>query len=515
MLAKFARLHPLLMVLVVALGLRLPAVVFSRGYMASDDHYETVNVAYNWLTEGMYSDDGNLRWRHHVDRDVARNPLYTLALLGIMKGYQAAGIMSLDTMMYGLRLLHALLSLATVWMVFAAVRLITRSDRWAVAAGLILAAQALMPFLSVRNLIEMVSAPFLAAAVYFLYSYQSDGRQRALVWAGVLTGLAWMIRFPVALAALPVPVVLVWETRSLRPAMHYALGVSLVLLASGLLDWMVIGSFAASTVNLFADFLEGGEAMYNTILLVYPVVILGFFVPPFSLVAAALCFSREMWRNHRLLITSILSFVVMHTLLANRQERFMIPIIPLVAILFITALWQHFRNGGVLARRPRLFKAIVGVSVALNVLLLIPFTVNYGHKGLVEPLVKLDGCLPRPRVLMVSPDHAQIYPGQYAGYPLIYPAMANSWSDFAAAGAEADPPDLVFLYPPDSALLPAYLDSVRVTWGEADLMFRVGPSTIDYVLHVLNPKYNPTHEMWAYRLGEKGAVDGANDSAPL
>ncbi len=74
----FLKNHPLASVLLIALALRIPAVICSKGFMASDDHYETVQVAYKWLQTGLWDADGHLSWDGRPGAQTARFPLYNL-----------------------------------------------------------------------------------------------------------------------------------------------------------------------------------------------------------------------------------------------------------------------------------------------------------------------------------------------------------------------------------------------------------------------------------------------------
>ncbi len=500
---RFLRDHPLLSVLLVAGLLRLIAVLFSRGYMASDDHYETIMVAYNWLVYGFFSDDGQLLWRDQVIREITRFPLYTMGLHAVMRCYYLCGVDSLDTMMYGVRAAHALLSLISVWAVYRIVELVTKSAKWAVAAGLIIAAQGLMPFLSVRALIEVVGGHFLILAVYLIYRYRYfDKDTRLLFWAGVLTGLAWMIRFQIALAVLPVPLILWWDGRRLKPPLQYCAGIAVMILASGLAEYFFLGEPFVSTVNLLSGFFQKGEAMYHTSDFIYAGVLVGFFIPPFSLIAFGLCAVRGFWREHKLLIVMTLSFVLLHTVLTNRQERFMIPIIPVVTVMLMLALHQHYKAGGWFFRWKALYIPVIGLSLIVNLFLLGVFTANYGHKGLVEPLVRMERVNPRPRAVFVSPERGQIYPYYYAGAQPIRRLWIKKWPDLAAYEPDPARQDYFCLYAPHEADLSRYVDSLELHVGSVREEFHVGPSTVDWLLNKINPKYNPTHEVWVYRLVE-------------
>ena len=69
-LRRLIETYPLTVVMIVAILARAIAVLFSKGYMASDDHFETVSVAYNWLQHGILSQEGLLRWGGHVPGEV-------------------------------------------------------------------------------------------------------------------------------------------------------------------------------------------------------------------------------------------------------------------------------------------------------------------------------------------------------------------------------------------------------------------------------------------------------------
>ena len=492
----YIKRHPLGTVMGVAILLRLVAVLFSKGYMASDDHYDTIEVAYNWLSQGFYTDQGHLIWAHRLDGIIARFPLYTFSLHAIMRVYYWCGVEALDTMMYGIRAVHAAVSLILVYAVYRTVELVTRSNRWALAAGLIMAAHGVIPFLSVRALIEMVGGELLMLAVYWLYRYQEKGEERWLFWAGVMTGLAWMIRLQIAAAALPIPFLLWWQAKNLKTPLKYLAGGLIVFLLEGVIDYLVVGRWFGIT---FGSFNSWPQPMYNTIFLIYPAVLLVFYIPPFSILATVVCFNREVWRRHKLLILMIVSFVAVHMLFTNRQERFMIPLIGPLGTLFVLALWQHFQEGGWLTRHRLVWRTVIGISIVINLILLPVFTVNYSHKGLVEPFVRIQRLDPRPRVVMVSPDRHQLYAQHYAGIPLIDQVRINSWQDLDRYLPDASEEDYYLFYPQSEDKLSEYLSHVESRSGPLELVFTVGVSSIDWLLHIVNPSHNPLRRCWVYR----------------
>ncbi len=489
--------------MLVAIGLRLPAVIFSKGYMASDDYYETVDVAYRWAHGSMWSPDGHLAWYSTPKGDIARFPLYNLFVYSLIKVGEAFGDGSLDSTMYFVRAIHALLSLLSVWALFKIVEISTGSKRWAMIGGLIAAMQFAMPFLSVRNLIEVVGGHMWILALLALYLYDKEQRTRWVIVAGLLTGLAWMIRFELAFAVLPVPLVLWWVYRKLRPALWYCAAVSFMIFLSGVIDYLLIGQFMASTINRIVLALHsGGMAMYNTTIFIYPLLILCFFVPPFSLLVFWKALRYSFWRNHLILFVSLAFYIGIHTMLVNRQERFMIPMIPALTALIVLALEHWSRAENSFARTKGFRYGIVAPSLVLNSLLLVLFTFNYGKRGLVEPLVEVHKLDSAARVLIVAPEQRSFYPFAYADSDDRNLPPLQSWADFPRPG-DPDPLrdsfDYLIVYPPEPSDLPRYLDSLRSAYGTLQEVDHVPPSNLDLILHKLNPAHNRRNEAWVYR----------------
>ncbi len=518
--------HPLLIVFGSAIILRLVAVFFSKGYMASDDHFETVKIAFEWLQHGSpFNADGLLTWNNTIIGGVTRFPLYTLSLYALFVVERWLGMTSLDQMMYGMRLAHVGISLLAVWAVYRAVALVTKSTRWAVLGGLFVSAHFLMPYLSVRNLIEMVGGNIFIVAIYYLYRWR-DGAARnlserktnlLLIVAGIITGLAWMVRFEIALAAAPIPFVLWYQSRRLRTALWYSAGVLVMVLLSGVVDYALIGSFMASTVNHLSQVQHEG-AVYQTSFFIYLSVITLFLIPPFAFVFYWLCLSRNFCREHALLLVSVLSFVILHMVAESRQERYMIPIIPVLLLLVTLALWNRYQSHGYILKSRKLFTGIVATTVIANFALLPVFMFHYGHKGIVEPFVRLadsDPAYSRAGTLIVSPAFRTWFPTQYAadnGRSAQKSATVSasdkaiqyvfSWSELESCRATdswlADV-EYIFVYPGSPDALSETLDSLQMPDAQFAQSLHITPSLMGQILHWLNPRHNPTYEVWVYR----------------
>lgn len=509
-LRRFIESHPLGLIMVLAIALRTLAVIFSKGFMASDDHFDTVRIAYYWLEQGIFGEDGYLTWAGRPGPEFTRFPLYVFTQYLVMWFNRVLGVDSLDHMMYSVRALHATLSLIAVWSVYAVIRRVSGSWKWAALGGLVMAAHFGLPFLSVRNLIEMVGGNLWIVALYCLYRYRDNPQDKWLLFAGIISGLGWMIRFQLLLAFLPVPLVLWYERRSLRPVFIYAAALCGMILLAGLVEWPLLGVPFTSAYNHLAT---GTQPMYNTSALIYVVVILGYFIPPLSLLLFFLAAKPSFVRQHRILVFTSLSFVLIHSVLAARQERYMIPIVPALVLLVILALWHQRTIRGDFGIKRALFAGMVVFTIVVNAALLAAFTMNYSHKGLVEPLVRIDEIYRsgKPVVLFVSPEKGRLYPTDYADLVRHQQVYVKKWEDLGAIADSRDGfarIDVALVYPEHDEDLSRYVDSLSDHLGPLRVLFTVEPSTVDRVLHALNPRYNPTNRSWVYTVGHRDRRPG-------
>ena len=481
-------------------------MIHSKGFMSSDDHYETVAISYKWLQTGLWDNQGHLSWDGRPGLQTARFPLYNLFLYSIMKGYKAAGITSLDTMMYGIRAIHALLSLISVWGAFMLAQIATRSRKWGMIAGLVVAVHFALPYLGVRNLIEMVSGHFWLLSLVCLYRYQfGEKSNRSLILAGLLTGFAWMIRFEISTAAVIVPFVIWYLEKNIKPAIWYSVGVAVMLLLSGVMDRMLLGGFASSTINHIGQ-INYEPAMYDTTPFIYPLLLLGLLVPPFSFLGIYLGFRNGFWRRHLMLIATILSFVVIHTIQESRQERYIIPMLVPALLTAILAIARDRENNGVTRRRPWLLTGFVAPTLAVNLALLPVLTLNYSKEGDVEPLAQIGKEGGSGSVLLFSPEVGRFYPLSYLGFENRTHEMVHHWSDLNHLRALEFPRaqfQYVVFYPPDSSRLSTYVDSAQSIFGTITPWQYISPSAIDWTIHRLNPGHNRSNGAWIYRVGER------------
>jgi hypothetical protein len=137
-------------------------------------------------------------------------------------------------------------------------------------------------------------------------------------------------------------------------------------------------------------------------------------------------------------------------------------------------------------------------------LLILPvLTFNYSKKGAIEPLVLMEREDGGHGVLFVSPEKGRFYPLEYGGAEIAPYRRVNKWEDLSSLKDSTDiRTNLSFLvlYPNEPDDKSRYEDSVKSVFPTATEWKHVSPSTVDWVLHKLNPSHNRTNEAWIYKI---------------
>lgn len=518
-LSRLLRERPLLGVVLCALLLRLIAVAFSQGYLAHDDHFETVNIAWSWQHDGIFLEDGSLRWEGKPDFGVIRSAVYNLFLLGLMKVTALVGVPTLEAHMYFNRLIHALLSLLPVIFGYRYLREET-DQRTAVIGGLILAGHFLMPFLAVRNLVEMVSADLLVPGLYYAQrATKATGKNtRFALLGGLFCGGAIMIRYQSAAAIVVVPLAMMIVARNGRdgdstqagagskwfsPALIFAGTLLVMMLLQALLDLWTHGRFWGSFANLVTHIGEPNVAgpWYRHLLL-----LLGVLVPPLSIVMIIGLLHKRVIRRHLVLWSALVCFVLIHSIITEKQERFMIPMLPLLIVLGMAALYQLEQGTNLWSRARWLRRICWGVFMVVNLAALSVFTINYGKRGAVSPLVYLSHQPDADRVLIDMTERNLYVPYSYWSNDRSGAVVLRKGGDLdsllaASALNPGDPPRYAVIYADRD--LERHLAALKERLGQYEVVFHGEPSLVDVIANRLNPKYNRRNESWVVRLAPR------------
>lgn len=480
--------HPLLLLLAGAMLLRLVAAWFARGYMAADDHHQVVEIAAEWLRgHGVYLKGGSQFYR---------SLLFPGSHWVVMAACRAIGVFDPDRVMI---IVRVMLGIYSLWGVAIAFRFgdLLGGRRVALAAGWLVAAHALLPYASVRSLIEMATLPPLLTSLYLLY------RRRA-VGAGLFFGLAVVLRTQTLFCVPGIAGYLLFR-RSPRLLIGWLVGAALPLVGQGIWDLSLHGAFLGSMAAYFQhnrahvyDYVTG--PIYRYLLLVP-----GVFLPPFGLLFFAAMFRSINRRG--LLFWATMSFLVVHSLVPQKQERFLFPIFPELALLGVVGLADWHRSAG-----PRLANWIrrgwvLFWAVNLPVLALVLF--HYGQAARIEPLLEV---YHRADARALVADLTE----QAPGLPLYYldggnpnrnipvyrvktveelPRVAALLADSAGSGCGS-----VYMVVFTAGRLPEHLERLADAFGPIEVVRHCRPGPVERVLRALNPRYHHSKESWLVRV---------------
>ncbi len=368
LLQDFYQKNPLKTILLGGLFFRLISAFFSRGYGMIDDHFLVIEMAQAW-TDGI-----NLNgWLPDPANPEALPPGFSFLYPGfhflLFSLFEKAGLYTPETKMLLVRILHAFYSL---WVIYFGYRIAEslQGKSCAILTGWTLSLLWFMPFLSVRNLVEMACMVPLLYTTWLLIRLEKNQNTRALphLLAGLMGGIAFSVRFQTAFFLLGMGLVLLLGKRkNLKAAFSFGMGVLVSVAAvQGGIDMAIWGrpfiQLQGYVLYNQANAYQYINGPWYNFLLIVPAAL----VPPLGIVWFAGWFG--LWRKQALLFWPGFLFLAFHSAFPNKQERFIFPLLPFVAIGGIIYLYSRF---GSFQKWPVYMKRLASVSLVLNVVLLL------------------------------------------------------------------------------------------------------------------------------------------------
>jgi hypothetical protein len=481
--------RPLLAVMLIALLPRLVATIFSKGFAMSDDHFGPIEQPFIVMHfPQAWVDRGGVFGHSFV---------YPAIHYALFNGLEVLGIQDPQTTMYVVRFLHALYSLLVVYFGFKIAEIL--SDR-AVAkkVGLILALFWALPFLSVRNLIEVVCIPPLMAGCY--YALISDKKLRNAFIAGLWLGLAFVFRYQTLSLTGTLGIMFLFQ-KKFREMALVAIGfLVIVLVIQGSMDTFAWGYPFASFIEYIRYNMTHSEDYTTGPWYNYTLLILGSLIPPLS-VFLLYGFIKN-WKKTLLLLVPVLVFFVLHSSFPNKQERFILPVLPLILVLGVVGWETHVKGSAFWLRHQIALRTLWIWFWAINTVLLVLFSTYYCKKGRVDAMYSLYGKKVDGLFQAGGKDGVTLPPCFYAGKYPIYTAeisseeqLAFSKSQFAASPVH---PNYVLFYGTDN--YQQRVDRIESTFGmKIVLEGRFDPSFLDYVFYRLNPSHNKNETIFVFK----------------
>ena len=512
----YYREHPLRTILLAGLFFRLLSVIFSQGYGMFDDHYLIIESSQSWLDGRDYNNW--LPWNQVVIKPVGFSLFYPGLHYLFFAFLKVFGITDAVTKMYIVRLIHALFSMLIVYYGFRITYRMSGSSKTASNAGWVLALLWAMPFLSVRNLVEIVCIPFLMIGIWYILL--ADDKKKSLLMfliSGLFMGLAFSVRFQTIIFIGGVGLVLLFKKQWKEVLLYGAGFIAAISVLQGLLDLIVWGYPFAEFIeyvkyNIAAryDYVIG--PWYNFILLLVFIII-----PP----AGILIFwgFLRTWKKYMLIFIPVFIFIVFHSYFPNKQERFIFPILPFYIMLGYMG-WNEFYNNSWLKRKAKgLITAFFVFFWIVNLVLLPVVSTTYSKRAIVESMRYVSRFPQATHILMedTNKDFGPMMPQFYL----------NRWIQISEIAAKVPADTFIAHYDPaykqtnqkffsyhlehnkysvqpyfilfvSDKNLESRIKNIKKIFPKMQFATEIKPSFLDHIMFVLNP-INRNETIYIYR----------------
>ena len=363
-------------ILIFAAIIRLIAAIFSPGYGMHDDHFLIVEASASWVDGFDYNNW--LPWspmsdglpEGHSFTYVGLHYLYFALLKGI-------GIVDPKTLMLFSRLLQGAFSLLIVsYSIKITEKLGTKKN--AIIVGWILALLWVLPFLSVRNLVEITCIPFMLWGIWLTLKNENSKR---FLYAGLLLGMAVSFRYQVGVFAVGMAAVYFFQKKYKDFAL-FSIGVLITfILTQGVVDFIIWGKpFSEFLAYTLYNVTDGPGYIPNNNYFMYLLVLMGIFLAPLGLVLGVGFFKG--WKKYIGLFIPVMLFIIFHTIYPSKQERFILPVMPLFLIIGVMG-YDMLRNKNFWEKTWRISLKAFWI---LNIPLLLFASFTYSKKSRVESM---------------------------------------------------------------------------------------------------------------------------------
>ena len=391
---KYWEEKPLFVILFLGIFFRLIAVIFSKGWGMQDDHFLIIEQAQAW-SEGL--NYNNWFPDSHGSPQPDGHSIFYAGLHFLF--FLFCGFLHFDdpqAKMYLIRFFHAAFSLITVYYGYRLTEKLAGKES-AKLSGLLLSIFWIMPFLSVRNLVEFVCIPFMMGGLWYIYkAKESQGNVNYYLLAGVIMGVGFSIRFQTAIFISGTAIALLF-LKQWKPVFIFSIGVLLsIVLLQGIIDYFIWGYPFAEAIEYIRYNMAAAHSYITGPWYLYLLLLAGILIPPVSIFMFVGYF--RVWKKHLLIFLPVLIFLLFHSIFPNKQERFILPVVPFIIILGVIGWVGYVKKSEFWNRYPVLLRSCWAFFWIINTVGLFAVTPMYSKKARVESMVYLSrykniGCI--------------------------------------------------------------------------------------------------------------------------
>ena len=496
---NYFNLHPLRSAIFLGLIVRLFATIFSKGFGFFDDHFLVIEAAQSWVDGTDYNN-----WLPSAD-DPTRQPqghpfFYVGIHFFILKSLTLIGLTDPQGKMYVIRFLHALWSLLIVYYGF---KIAYKKSNLKVASwvGIALSLYWFIPFLSVRNLVETVCIPPMIIATWLVIKNDTKMPNKEAFYIGALLAISFSLRFQTSIFAAGFGLALLILKTPFKNLIFILFGfLSVVTITQGVGDiyfWKKpFVEFLAYVQYNIDNANNYGVDVWH----MYISIVLGLLIPPISILVFAGYFKN--WKKEPILFWPTFLFFAFHTYFPNKQERFILPVIPFIIILgfigaYQIAIYYNFD-------KKKWFKnTIIGCCI-LNLILLPVLTLSYSKRNRVEAMCYIAEQKDCVRIIIEDSNLDDFtMPPQYylqnwvSVFGITKSFTPDSMLVYYNKLVKAERPNYVVFLQAEN--INNRVDSLRKRFPTLHYEATIEPSFIDKTMYFLNP-VNDNQTTYVYKI---------------
>lgn len=375
---------PLELILFAAFFMRMIAVLFSKGFGMHDDHFLVIEASQSWVDGFDYNN-----WLPNSQLGPKPSPtghsfFYSGIHYFIFSFLQKLGMTDAQSKMYIIRFLHALLSLTIIYWGYKIVNKLS-GEKQAKMVGILLALLWFMPFMSVRNLVEFVCIPPLMYATWVIIKNWENERIAPYLVAGICLGLSFSIRFQSIIFAGGFGLALLFS-KKIKGA--FITGFFFLLIAAavqGLTDYFIWGKPFVEFREYVEYNIANATQYFVQAWYLYFELLLGVLIPPISIFLFFGFF--RFWKKHLILFLPSFLFLAFHCYFPNKQERFILPIVPFIIMLGYMGWYDFVSKSVYWQNHKKLLRACWIFFWCVNLLPLLVVSTAYSKRSRVEAMV--------------------------------------------------------------------------------------------------------------------------------
>lgn len=318
----------------LGLLLTLSAAFFNQGIIALDDYSEGI---------ARFIPAQNHHFHEIIETTGIRLPFQALLLLSLSKLALGLGIVNPTQ-----QLQFVLMVIGTVVfsIQFFCAKQFFREPRLRTLATFLASFYFVLPLVYSRPLIENLAGAFVTLSAYFAFLYWEREQPRWISLAVFSIAIASLFRFQTGICVLG-PVFLLAFKRDKRAFFVFCTSGFIAFLLTGLLDWSLTGGFHRSLSAYIRYNLEHSSGYGTTPFYTFLLLFIGLSFPPSLFGFYKSLDWKRTYRPLFPLVFYFLIFLLAHSIVPHKEERFMIPVLVIFLVLLtpLVDYWSRHPKG--------------------------------------------------------------------------------------------------------------------------------------------------------------------------